>query len=87
MKCPVCDFKNLPKSQFCSKCGQPFQKDKVLSSATKTMPTPVFGLAAGSTFASRYLIVEELGRGGICKVYRVDDTKLKQEISLKLIKP
>jgi serine/threonine protein kinase len=32
-------------------------------------------------------VIEQLGKGGMGKVYRVEDTKIKEEIALKLIKP
>jgi serine/threonine protein kinase/tetratricopeptide (TPR) repeat protein len=54
---------------------------------TKTMEAPREELIRGFTFASRYEIIEELGRGGMGRVYRVEDSKLKQEVALKLIKP
>jgi tetratricopeptide (TPR) repeat protein len=38
-------------------------------------------------FAGRYEIIEELGAGGMGKVYRAHDTKLNEEVALKLIKP
>jgi serine/threonine protein kinase/tetratricopeptide (TPR) repeat protein len=38
-------------------------------------------------FAGRYEIIEELGVGGMGKVYRAHDTKLNEEVALKLIKP
>ena len=41
----------------------------------------------GVRFAGRYEIIEELGHGGMGKVYRVEDNKIKAEIALKLIKP
>jgi len=41
----------------------------------------------GSTFAGRYQVIEELGKGGMGKVYKVFDTKIKEKIALKLIKP
>jgi serine/threonine protein kinase len=44
-------------------------------------------LARGTLFANRYEIIEELGRGGMGAVYRVEDTKAKEEIALKLINP
>jgi serine/threonine protein kinase/Tfp pilus assembly protein PilF len=44
-------------------------------------------LTTGSTFGDRYQIIEELGKGGMGKVYSVLDKKLKEEIALKLIKP
>jgi len=50
--------------------------------------SPIRGnLCCGSTFAERYQIVEELGKGGMGKVYRALDKKLKEEVALKLIKP
>jgi serine/threonine protein kinase/Tfp pilus assembly protein PilF len=54
---------------------------------TKTLETPTEELTRGSVFAGRYEIIEELGTGGMGKVYRVEDTKAKEEIALKLIKP
>jgi TolB-like protein/predicted Ser/Thr protein kinase len=48
---------------------------------------PVHELATGSTFAGRYQVIEELGRGGMGKVYRVLDKKLNEEVALKLIRP
>jgi len=56
-------------------------------SKTLTLETPAEGLSRGTLFAGRYEIIEELGTGGMGRVYRVEDTKLKQEIALKLIKP
>ena len=41
----------------------------------------------GSVFAGRYAIIEELGKGGMGKLYRVLDLKLQEEVALKIIKP
>jgi serine/threonine-protein kinase len=41
----------------------------------------------GSTFASRYQIIEELGKGGMGKVYKVLDKEINVKVALKLIKP
>jgi TolB-like protein len=54
---------------------------------TETLQTPIKELTTGSTFAGRYQIIEELGRGGMGKVYRVKDKKLNEEVALKLIEP
>jgi predicted ATPase len=44
-------------------------------------------LRRGTTFAGRYEIIEELGKGGMGRVYRVKDEKLDEEIALKVLKP
>jgi serine/threonine protein kinase/tetratricopeptide (TPR) repeat protein len=53
---------------------------------TETLQTPVHELTTGSTFAGRYQIIEELGHGGMGRVYKVFDTKIKEKIALKLIR-
>ncbi len=54
---------------------------------TKTMEAPKVELTKGSTFAGRYQIIEELGKGGMGKVYRAFDKKLEEEVALKLLNP
>jgi serine/threonine-protein kinase len=51
------------------------------------MVTPAKGLAIGTILAGRYEILEALGKGGMGEVYRVRDTKLDEEMALKLLKP
>jgi serine/threonine protein kinase/tetratricopeptide (TPR) repeat protein len=51
------------------------------------MQTPIKELTTGSTFAGRYQVIEELGHGGMGRVYKVFDTKIKEKVALKLIKP
>jgi len=51
------------------------------------MEIPTEDFTRGSVFAGRYEIIEELGKGGMGRVYRVEDKKIKREIALKLIKP
>jgi len=88
MKCPKCDFENPDTQRFCGDCGTQLPSpEEVPVSPTKTLETPTEELTRGTTFASRYEIIEELGKGGMGKVYRVEDKKIKGEIALKLIKP
>ena len=54
---------------------------------TETLQAPREELTTGSTFARRYQIIEELGKGGMGKVYKADDIELKEKVALKLIKP
>ncbi len=44
-------------------------------------------LERGTTFAGRYEVIEELGKGGMGKVYKVFDKKIKEVVALKLIRP
>jgi serine/threonine protein kinase/Tfp pilus assembly protein PilF len=51
------------------------------------MQTPRKELMSGSLFAGRYQVIEELGKGGMGKVYKVLDKDLDVRIALKLLKP
>jgi len=57
------------------------------SAYTRTMITPFENLGRGAVFAGRYEIIEEIGRGGMGKVYKVYDQKVKEIVALKLIRP
>ena len=88
MKCPKCQSDNPDDSKFCKECGTNITSaEEAQPSITKTIETPREELTTGSTFAGRYQIIEELGKGGMGKVYRVLDKKLNEEVALKLIKP
>jgi len=99
MKCPSCQTENLPDSRFCHKCATPLPSDTAaatpsppkapspLPSYTQTMVTPFDELSRGALFADRYEVIEELGKGGMGKVYKVYDQKIQEVVALKLIKP
>ena len=87
MKCPKCDAENTQDSQFCKKCATSLTgAEDAQPLLTQTIETPREELTTGSTFAGRYQIIEELGKGGMGKVYRALDKKLNEEVALKLIK-
>lgn len=91
MKCPKCHFDNPENTLFCGRCGAQLritQKEAVSPTPrTETMRTPLRELTTGSLFAGRYQIIEELGRGGMGRVYKALDTELNEKIALKLLRP
>ena len=86
MKCPQCGSDNSSDSRFCKSCAAPLAEagEYIL---TETIRAQAKELDSGSVFAGRYQVIEELGRGGMGRVYRVLDKKLGEEVALKLIKP
>ncbi|MBN2198475.1 MAG: protein kinase [Candidatus Aminicenantes bacterium] len=88
MKCPQCFAENPPDSRFCRKCATPLPwADKAQPPITQTMMPLTAELARGSLLAGRYEVIEEIGRGGMGRVYKVFDRKIKEVVALKLIKP
>ena len=87
-RCSKCQFDNPPDTLYCGKCATPLPPSEEISvSHTKTLEIPVEELTTGSTFAGRYQIIEELGKGGMGKVYKVHDTEIKEKVALKLLNP
>ena len=87
MNCPKCDLENPDDSRFCSRCGT-----KITPSGKITFPRESFQPIAkkikiGSTFAGRYLIIEDLGKGGMGSVYKVLDKEVEEKIALKFLNP
>ena len=85
IKCPKCKANNPDTVKFCGECGTPLPSAKDIE-FTETLESAKQELTRGTTFAGRYEIIEELGKGGMGRVYRVEDTKLRQEVALKLIR-
>ena len=88
IKCQKCKADNPESLKFCGECGtQLGSSEGPQVSKTMTLETPAEGLTRGTLFAGRYEIIEELGTGGMGSVFRAEDTKIRQEVALKLIRP
>jgi len=85
-KCPKCYFDNPADTAYCGKCGTKFDSSGQVS-FTETLEIPTEEMTRGTLFASRYEIIEELGTGGMGKVYRAFDKRIKEEVAIKVLKP
>ncbi len=87
MKCSRCGFDSPPETRFCGRCAAPLAPDGASPTLTGTLITPIRELETGTTFARRYKVIEELGKGGMGRVYKVFDTEVREKLALKLLKP
>jgi len=102
IKCPKCQLDNPKTSRFCADCGTPLPAAKLVRGhepnspefgivspelPTETLQAPIRELTTGSTFAGRYQVIEELGKGGMGRVYKVLDAEVKEKVALKILKP
>ena len=86
MNCPKCHFENPAGTKFCGNCASPLTQTGEFR-PTETIQVPLKELAAGTTFARRYQIIEDLGKGGMGRVYKVFDTEVQEKMALKLLRP
>ena len=89
MRCLKCQFENPRETNFCARCGAPLTaagRPEVSSTQILAAP-PIRDLTPGETFAGRYQVIEDLGQGGMGRVYKVYDTEVREKLALKLLKP
>lgn len=92
MKCPRCYLENPSDSSFCRRCGTSLLPGgsapgpPPAASFGETLIVPVERLATGTIFAGRYQVIEEIGQGGMGRVYKVMDREVGERIALKLLR-
>jgi serine/threonine protein kinase/tetratricopeptide (TPR) repeat protein len=90
LRCPECQADNSDDSRFCRRCATPLPlpvPEEMARAATLVYSSPALDLPPGAIFADRYLVIEDLGKGGMGKVYKVLDREINEKVALKLIKP
>lgn len=86
--CPKCHADNPDTQRFCGECGTQIGiTDHMRAGATETLQIGREEITTGTLFADRYQVIEELGKGGMGRVYKVLDTKIGEKIALKLLRP
>ncbi len=94
MKCRKCGAENPGDTRFCGQCGSPLfdaqddtQSGDIHEAPTRTLITQTSKIRIGANFADRYHILEELGRGGMGRVFKALDTQVDEKLALKLLNP
>jgi TolB-like protein len=90
MLCPKCHFDNADDSSYCKKCGTriiPVEGATSAATLAGTLTSSPGALLPGYTFAGRYQIFEEIGQGGMGRVYRVLDKEIDEKVVLKILNP
>jgi serine/threonine protein kinase len=101
MICPKCQTENPDDVEQCYICGFPF--DRATNSTIRLTPSNIPDqenqstaeasqasydkLKPGFNLGKRYLILEEIGAGGMGKVYKALDNEINEIVALKTIRP
>ncbi len=90
LQCPQCYTLNPDESRFCTKCGSSLSdifETLTLGGPGPAVPEAAAHLVPGQIFDRRYRIIEEIGRGGMGRVFKAEDIELGITVALKIIRP
>lgn len=85
LKCPKCEFVNPAGRITCARCNTPLSAKPLAEARADQMSQIQF--RPGQVVATRYTVVDLIGRGGMGCIYRVKDNALKEEVALKTLLP
>ena len=88
MKCPKCDSPIDELNRSCGRCGECFDLTTPIKRPTAAIASlNDFALGPGDNFGSRYQIIEQIGAGGMSRVFKALDKDLNIQVVLKIIDP
>ena len=85
LKCPKCEFVNPAGRTTCARCNTALSAKSLAEARAAQMSQIQF--RPGQVVATRYTVVDLIGRGGMGCIYRVKDNALKEEVALKTLLP